>query len=143
MTSQTGQQIITIHTLSNITRSKGNQTMKFDQLIECNMRNIFLEKSYTKCGGEASPRPFYKKSKLIISLDQQCETRVLEDFLAFFLLLSKCCSKVRRKLYSFSISRLVLKSYEPKNLLDRRSKAYKILSEVSNVHFYFIHGACI
>ena len=70
MTSQTGQQIITIQTLSNITRSKGNQTMKFDQLIECNMRNIFLGKSYTKCGGEASPRPFYKKSKLIISLDQ-------------------------------------------------------------------------
>ena len=28
------------------------------------MRNILLEKSYTKCGREASPRPFYKKSKL-------------------------------------------------------------------------------
>ena len=27
------------------------------------MRNIFLEKSYTKFGGEASPRPFYKKIK--------------------------------------------------------------------------------
>ena len=27
------------------------------------MGNIFFEKSYTKCGGEASPRPFYKKSK--------------------------------------------------------------------------------
>ena len=26
--------------------------MKFGQLIECNMRNIFLAKSYTKCGGE-------------------------------------------------------------------------------------------
>ena len=25
------------------TRSKGNRTMKFDQLIECNMRNIFLK----------------------------------------------------------------------------------------------------
>ena len=32
--------------------------MKFGQLIECNMRNIFLEKSYTKCGRKASPRPF-------------------------------------------------------------------------------------
>ena len=31
---------------------KGNQTMKFGQLTECYMRNIFLEKSYTKCGGE-------------------------------------------------------------------------------------------
>ena len=26
-------------------------TSKFDQLIEYKMRNIFLEKSYTKCGG--------------------------------------------------------------------------------------------
>ena len=45
--------------------------MKFGQLIEYNMRNIFLEKSYTKCGGEFSLRHFSKKSKLSISLDQQ------------------------------------------------------------------------
>ena len=44
--------------------------MKFCQLKEYNMRNIFLEKSYTKCGGEASPRPFSGKLKLNISLDQ-------------------------------------------------------------------------
>ena len=37
------------------------------------MRNIFPEKSYTKCGVEASLRPFYKKSKLGIYLDQQSE----------------------------------------------------------------------
>ena len=35
MTSQPGWQIILIHLLSNISRSKGNQTMKFGQLIEC------------------------------------------------------------------------------------------------------------
>ena len=34
------------------------------------MRNIFLEKSYTKYGGETSPRPFSKKSVLNIPLDQ-------------------------------------------------------------------------
>ena len=44
--------------------------MKFDQLIEYNLTNIFLEKSYTKCGGETISRPFSKKSKLSISLDQ-------------------------------------------------------------------------
>ena len=38
---------VAIHILPNIS-SKGNQTMKFGQLIEYNMRNIFLEKSYTK-----------------------------------------------------------------------------------------------
>ena len=44
--------------------------MELGQLIECNMRNIFLEKSYAKCGGETSSRPFSEKLKLSISLDQ-------------------------------------------------------------------------
>ena len=35
------------------------------------MRNIFGEKSYTKCGGETILRPFSKKSKLIVFLDQK------------------------------------------------------------------------
>ena len=47
--------------------------MKLGQLIEYNMRNIFTEKAYTKCGGETSPRSFYKISKLSISLYQQSE----------------------------------------------------------------------
>ena len=34
--------------------------MKLGQLIEFNMRNIFRQKSYTKCGGE-TPDPFLKK----------------------------------------------------------------------------------
>ena len=76
MMSLTGQQIITIHVLPNVSRSKSNQKMKFGLIIfdisdTCGTRNIFLEKSYTKCGGDASPRPFYKKSKLSISLDQR------------------------------------------------------------------------
>ena len=43
--------------------------MKFDQLIDYNMRNIFLEKSYTKCDGETSPWPFSEKLKLSLTLD--------------------------------------------------------------------------
>ena len=43
--------------------------MKSGQLIWYNMRNIFFEKSYEKCGGETIRRPFSKKSKLGISLD--------------------------------------------------------------------------
>ena len=43
--------------------------MKYSQVIEYDMSNIFLEKLYTKCGGEASSRSFFKKSKLSISLD--------------------------------------------------------------------------
>ena len=64
MTSKPGKQIIAMHILSNILRSKGNQTMKFGQLVKFNMRNIFLEKIYKKCGGETIPRPFFKKTKI-------------------------------------------------------------------------------
>ena len=54
MTSQSEQQKMIIHTFSNISRGKGNQTVKFGQLIEYNMANIFLEKLYTKFSEETS-----------------------------------------------------------------------------------------
>ena len=44
--------------------------MKFGQLREYNMGNIFLEKSYTKFDGETISRPFSEKLKLNISLDR-------------------------------------------------------------------------
>ena len=44
--------------------------MKFAHLIERNMRNVFLEKSFKKCDGETSPRPFSEKLKMSISFDQ-------------------------------------------------------------------------
>ena len=44
--------------------------MKIGQLIEYNMRNIFVEKSYTKYAGETLHRPVSKKSELTKSLDQ-------------------------------------------------------------------------
>ena len=44
MTSQPGKQTIAVHILSNIWRSKDDQTMKFGQLIEYKMKNIFLGK---------------------------------------------------------------------------------------------------
>ena len=43
--------------------------MKFGQLTEYNMKNIFVEKLYTKCAGETVPTPLSKTSKLSISLD--------------------------------------------------------------------------
>ena len=49
-----------IHILPNISRSKGNQIMKFGQLIEFNMRNIFLGISYKKCVEELVQDPFLK-----------------------------------------------------------------------------------
>ena len=42
MTSQPRKQTLAIHILPNISRRKGNQTVKFDKLIEHDMRNIVL-----------------------------------------------------------------------------------------------------
>ena len=56
--------------------------MKFGQLIDYNMRNIFPEKSYTKCGGETSLRLFSKKSKLSISLDHY--SKVLQSLFLLY-----------------------------------------------------------
>ena len=58
-----------MYILPKISRNKDKQTMKFGQVIEYNMGNIFTEKSYTKCVGETIPRHFSKKSKLSITLD--------------------------------------------------------------------------
>ena len=44
MTSQPGLQTIAIHILPNISQSKGNQTMKYGQLIEHSKTNIFNQK---------------------------------------------------------------------------------------------------
>ena len=56
--------------------------MKFGQLIEYNIRNIFLGKSYTKCSEETIPRPFSKKSN-IKPLDLWINT---QKFYSLFLL---------------------------------------------------------
>ena len=42
MTSQPGVQTIAIQILPNISQSKGNQTMKFGQVIKYNKRNKYF-----------------------------------------------------------------------------------------------------
>ena len=58
--------------------------MTYGQLIEYNMKNIFLEKSCEKYGGETIPRPSSKKSKLTRSLDQYSKV-----FYSLYLLYAK------------------------------------------------------
>ena len=50
MTCQPEKPTIAAYIFLYISKSKDNQIMKFDQLIEYNMRNIFLKKSYTENG---------------------------------------------------------------------------------------------
>ena len=59
LTSQPGWQTITIHILPNISRSKGNQTLKCGQVIEYINRNISLPKSCRTWGRETSSCPFF------------------------------------------------------------------------------------
>ena len=47
--------------------------MKFGQLMEHNMSNIFVEKSYTKCARETIPRPLSKRQISSTSLDELCK----------------------------------------------------------------------
>ena len=44
VTLQPGKQTVAIHILHNISRSRGNKTMKFCQLIEYNVRIFFSSK---------------------------------------------------------------------------------------------------
>ena len=80
MTSQNGEQTFAIHILPNILRSKCYQTMEFGifyyitwkmtwKIKNETWKMIFLEKSYTKCGGETISTPSCKKPRLSISLD--------------------------------------------------------------------------
>ena len=48
MTSQSGQETFAVDILPSISQSKGNQTMKRDQSIEYEKRNVFLRKLYRK-----------------------------------------------------------------------------------------------
>ena len=41
-----------MHMLFNMLRTEANQTMRFGQLRQNNMSNIFLEKTYKKDGGK-------------------------------------------------------------------------------------------
>ena len=45
--------------------------MKSGQLIEYSMRDVFVKNLYTKYDEESSSRPFFEKSKLVISLVRQ------------------------------------------------------------------------
>ena len=65
MTSQPGYNTtIIIHTLPNISQSKGNQKIKLGKAKEHNKRNIFFQKSFRKWGKETSSRllPLFQKS---------------------------------------------------------------------------------
>ena len=72
MTSQPGKQTIAIHILPNISRSKGNQTMKLDQLIEYNKKIIVLQKLCRKWGRQTNSKPLSIFQKSLIWGKSKC-----------------------------------------------------------------------
>ena len=60
MTPQPRKKTIAIHILPNISKSKGNQKMKFGQLIEYNMRNNFLKNRKQNAMEKVVPELFLK-----------------------------------------------------------------------------------
>ena len=60
MTSQPGRKTIAIHILPNISGSKGNLGMKFAQLKEYNMRNIFVKNLTQNVLEKLFPDPYLK-----------------------------------------------------------------------------------
>ena len=48
-----------MHILPNISRSKGNRAMKFDKLVEYDMKDIFHEKPYKR---ESREKPYKEKT---------------------------------------------------------------------------------
>ena len=71
MTSHIEEQVIIIHILPIISRSKDSQAIKFGHLIDLiayTVRNIFLQKSCRKFDRDTSARPpflfFFKKKML-------------------------------------------------------------------------------
>ena len=47
-----------MHILPNVSRSKSNQTIKFGQLVEYNMRNIFVENHTQNVLEKLFPDPY-------------------------------------------------------------------------------------
>ena len=58
MTPETWKQMIKIHILPSISRSKDNHAMKFRQLIEYKVRNSFVQKSVKGDVGRLVPDIF-------------------------------------------------------------------------------------
>ena len=81
--SSTGKQLITTHILPKILKNKDDQKPKFGLLVEYKIGNISLKMLYTKYGGETSPRPISKRSKLSISLDQHFRNLIKFAFIVF------------------------------------------------------------
>ena len=100
LTSNCNKQI-----LPNISKSKGNQTVKFGELKQYNMRNIFLEKSYSKYGEETILRLVFKKVKI-----EHISGSIFESFIQFVFIV--CQVEGFRNILKLSCRAIAFTSYK-------------------------------
>ena len=80
MTSQTGQRVMTIHILSNFSRSICDQSMKFGQLTKCNVRIFSLKNHAENEAGELAQIFFWFLKKFYLMSTQMVSTFALIYF---------------------------------------------------------------
>ena len=80
MTSQTGTQITAIWILPNIWRHKGNQTMKFGQVMEHNIKNRFLQNHLETKTRRLFPEPFSFFQKALYEIKVSGQHRTFNMF---------------------------------------------------------------
>ena len=102
------------HNLVNKQLQYGSQVMQFCYLIKYNIRNIFLTKSYTKCGGETILRPFFKISKLSISGSR------VQSFIQFAFIV--CQVEGYRNILKLSLQTIAFTSYKAFLKNEKRSR---------------------
>ena len=73
------EKIITLQILPNISGTKGNKVTEIGELIEYNVRSIFIQKSCRKWGRETSNRPLFGFKKALWQ-EQVVNTLVLTCF---------------------------------------------------------------
>ena len=77
MTSLSGKQIAIINILPNISRSIGNQTMKFGQLIEYSAKSVFIQNHSRNEALRLVPDPLFFLKKTL------CEVKASRQHLSF------------------------------------------------------------
>ena len=139
MTLLIGKQIITtIQILPNISRSKGNQTMKFHKWIEYN-RNIFLEKIYKiqNVSEKLVPDPFLKNqyctylwfsSLKFYKVCFYCESKLMTIY--------RIMLKLRCSLFTFSSCKTFFKKKRSGTSLPTSFSAWFLKKNISHVMFH-------
>ena len=107
MTSKTGKQIITIHILPNISRSKGNKIMKFGQFINVTWKIPFSKNYMQNVVENLVPDLLLKNQLFTISLDQQSE--ILSSLSLFYVQVESYQNIL--KLYAFNWYKDFLKNH--------------------------------